>query len=486
MPTNLLILLSIAAYFFVLLGLSRLTSRGQGNDDFYRGGRRSPWWAVAYGMIGASISGVTFVSVPGMVEQSGMTYLQMCLGFVPGYILVAFVLLPLYYRQNLISIYTYLQQRLGSRAYRTGASYFLLSKLIGASIRLYLVCSILQTMVFGAMGVPFIATAAGALLLIWLYTRSGGIRTIVWSDCLQTTILLLAIALVGYSVCTQMGIDAGGAWNVVSDSTMSRMFNFEDASARNYFWKQFVSGIFVVIVMTGLDQDMMQKNLTCRTLQESQRNMVVNGLLYLPVNMLFLSMGVLLTLFARQNGVTATGDQLLPTLCGNGMLGTAAMMCFVLGMVAAAFSSADSAMTSLTTSVCVDILRRPDDERLRRRIHPMVMICMLLVILGVRAMGSQSVIDAVYTICGYTYGPLLGLFAFGILTRRVPRERIILPVCLAAPLLCYAADVLVAQHFAYRFGYELLLLNGMLTFTGLSIGSTAELGTDDTRGHRHV
>ncbi len=481
-----LIIACAAGYFALLLLLSRLTSKSQDNNDFYRGGRRSPWWAVAYGMLGASISGVTYVSVPGMVAHSDMTYLQMCMGFVPGYILVALVLLPLYYRHNLISIYTFLEQRLGLQAYRTGASFFLISKLIGASIRLFLVCSILQTMVFEAMGIPFALTASVTLLLIWLYTRSGGIRTIVWSDCLQTTILLVAAVLIVVATCSQMGLSLGDACQVVRESPMSRIFEFDDPGSRQYFWKQFVSGIFIVIVMTGLDQDMMQKNLTCRTLRESQRNMIVNGLLYLPVNLLFLSMGVILYLFASQAGITASGDALLPALCSNNLLGSAAQLSFVLGMVAAAFSSADSAMTSLTTSVCIDLARRPDDVRLRQWVHPCIMLSMLGVILLVRTIGSQHVIDTVYTICGYTYGPLLGLFAFAIFTHRVPQKWLVLPVCLASPSLCFVADKMAQTYLDYRFGYELLLMNGLLTFAGLLIGSTPKLSTNNSRSHCNV
>lgn len=464
-------LLCIAGYFGILLLLSFLTQRGRTNDDFYRGGRRSPWWAVAYGMVGASVSGVTFVSVPGMVQQSDMTYLQMCIGFVPGYILVALVLLPIYYRLNLITIYSFLRQRLGFQAYHAGAGFFVFSKLVGAAIRLYLVCSILQALIFQPLGIPFALTTSAALLLIWLYTRAGGIGTIVWSDCLQTTVLLVAVVLVGWQLCVQMQWSAADVWQTITQSPQSRIFEWNDISSRQYFWKQFLSGIFVVIVMTGLDQDMMQKNLTCRTLRESQRNMIVNGIFYLPVNMLFLSLGILLYAYATTHGIEAQGDQLLPSLCGKGALGFGAQICFVLGMVAAAFSSADSAMTSLTTSICVDLIGRPDDERLRRRIHPLVMLAMLVVILIVNQLGSTTVIDTIYTICGYTYGPLLGLFAFALLSHRVPRGSWVLPVCLTSPLLCFALDTLAQNCLNYHFGYELLMLNGLLTALGLFASS---------------
>lgn len=466
---QLILILCAAGYFALLLLFSRMTSRTGGNEDFYRGGRRSPWWAVAYGMLGASISGVTFVSVPGMVEQSGMTYLQMCMGFVPGYILVALVLLPIYYRLHLTTIYTYLYQRLGLTAYRTGACFFILSKLVGAAVRLYLACAILQTMLFDALGVPFPLTVTVALLLIWCYTRMGGIATIVWSDCLQTTVLLAAVLLVGWTACAQMGLGWTEACQYVSESPMSRIFVWDDFASPRCFWKQFLSGIFVVIVMTGLDQDMMQKNLTCRTLQDSRRNMIANGLLYLPVNALFLSLGIILYGYAQSRGIQATGDNLLPTLCNSGALGIGARVCFLMGIIAAAFSSADSATTSLTTSICIDLFRRGEDERLRRIVHPLVVCSMLVLIIAVRMMGSGSVIHTIYTLCGYTYGPLLGLFAFALFTRRVPRSSCVVPVCLASPLLCLATDWAAAQYWQYSFGYELLMLNGALTFLGLYI-----------------
>lgn len=469
MNHELILIASAAGYFALLLLLSRLTSRQGSNEDFYRGGRRSPWWAVAYGMLGASISGVTFVSVPGMVEQSGMTYLQMCMGFVPGYILVALVLLPIYYRLHLTTIYTYLHERLGLRAYRTGACFFILSKLIGAAVRLYLACAILQGILFDSLGIPFPLTVALALLLIWCYTRMGGIATIVWSDCLQTTVLLIALLLVGWTACTQMGMGWTEACQYVVQSPMSRIFVWDDLASPHSFWKQFLSGIFVVIVMTGLDQDMMQKNLTCRTLQDSRRNMIANGVLYLPVNALFLSLGIILYGYAQSRGIHASGDNLLPALCNSGALGLGAQICFLMGIIAAAFSSADSATTSLTTSICIDLFGRGEDERLRRIIHPLVISGMLILILFVRMQGSSSVIHTIYTLCGYTYGPLLGLFALALFTRRVPRPSCVAPVCIASPLLCAVVDWLAGQYAQYSFGYELLILNGALTFLGLYV-----------------
>ncbi len=465
----------IIAYFLILLFIARRTAGKATNETFYRGERRSPWWAVAFGMLGASLSGVTFVSVPGMVHTSSMTYLQMCLGFIPGYALVAFLLLPVYYRLGLTSIYTYLEGRFGSVSYHTGASFFLLSKLLGAAVRLYLVCLILQRLVFDALGVPFVFSAFLLLMLIWLYTRQGGIRTIVWTDCLQTIVLLVALVLIIVAVLSSEGWGIHDAYRVISDSPMSRIFVFDEPSSRQYFWKQFISGAFIVVVMTGLDQDMMQKNLTCRTLRESQKNMIVNGLLYLPANLLFLALGVLLYTFAARHAISlpAAGDEVLPFLCANGYLGTAAAWCFALGISAAAFSSADSAMTALTTSVCVDIFQRPDDERLRRRIHILVIVVTLLLILVFRVLNNTSVIDAVYTIASYTYGPLLGLFAYGLFIPRryQPRESFVPYVCVFAPLLCYILSIVSSNLWHNHFGYELLLLNAFLTVFGLFLTS---------------
>lgn len=461
----------IVAYFLLLAAVARITARRADNDSFYSARRRSPWWAVAFGMLGASLSGVTFVSVPGMVRAADMTYMQMCLGFIPGYALVAFILLPVYYRLGTTSIYAFLDRRFGITAYRTGSAFFLFSKLLGASVRLYLVCLILQSIVFDALGFPFWLTATLCLLLIWLYTHRGGIATIVWTDCLQTLVLLVALILIISALLTAEGWGIGEAVRQVRQSSMSRIFEFTDWSSRQYFWKQFLSGAFIVVVMTGLDQDMMQKNLTCRTLHESQKNMLVNGLLYVPVNLLFLSLGVMMYIFAAHHAIDlpASGDEVLPMLCGGGYLGKAALAFFTLGIVAAALSSADSALTALTTSTCIDIFNRPSDERLRRIVHIGMAALVLLVILAFHALNSTSVIDAVYVIASYTYGPLLGLFAFGLFVpdRFRPAPRAIPFICIIAPLLCYGLSTFTAARFGYHFGYELLLLNGGITALGL-------------------
>lgn len=463
------IIATILGYFAVLFGISRLAAgRRATNETFFRANRRSPWYMVAFGMVGASISGVTFVSVPGMVTRIDMTYMQTCLGFILGYVAVAFLLLPLYYRLNLTTIYAYLGQRLGARAYKTGASFFLLSKLTGAVVRFYVVCMILQQFVFDGFGVPFALTVSGMVALIWLYTRRGGIKTLVWTDTFQTVCLFAALLLIIYKVVGQLDMTLPEAVRAIAADEHSRMFVMDDWVSRQNFWKQFLSGVFIVIVMTGLDQDMMQKNLTCKTLREAQKDMCTYGVAFVPANLLFLSLGVLLVMLAQRQGATAgaaVGDALLPAFVSQS--GLSVVLPFVVGIVAASFSSADSALTSLTTSYCVDIRGRAGDERLRRRAHVAISILFVVLILLFRLLNSTSVIDAIYVLCGYTYGPLLGLFAFGMLTRRTPRDCYVPYVCIASPLLCYAIDAIVFRATAYRFGYELLMLNGLLTFAGL-------------------
>ena len=467
-----MILFVVIAYFLVLLAVSRWTGRRATNRTFYRADRRSPWYMVAFGMVGASISGITFVSVPGMVMVSQMSYLQTCMGFFLGYLVIAFVLLPLYYRLDLTSIYAYLGRRLGERSHTTGSAFFLLSKMTGASVRFYVVCIILQRFVFDAMGLPFALTVVGMVALIWLYTRQGGIKTLVWTDSLQTLCLFTALLLIIYKVVTDMGMTLSTAAEAVAASELSRVFVTDDWVSKQYFWKQLLSGMFIAIVMTGLDQDMMQKNLTCRDLRSAQKDMCTYGIAFVPANMLFLSLGILLTIWYRQSGmpVPAAGDELLPgyiAAASAGMATSLVEVLFVLGIMAASFSSADSALTSLTTIYCVDIRRQPDDERLRKRVHVAMCAVFVVFILLFKAVNSTSLIDAVYVIVSYTYGPLLGLFAFGLLTNRATDDRLVPYIAVASPLLCYAIDYGVGQLMGYRFGYELLMLNGLLTFAGL-------------------
>ena len=478
--TALFMLATLLAYFLVLLFMSRRASRtGRGNDAFFRAGRRSPWWMVAFGMVGASISGVTFISVPGWAASTGMTYLQMCLGFIAGYVAVAFVLLPLYYRLHLTSIYSWLLTRFGPRTHRTGALFFVLSKLTGAAARLYLVCLVLQRFVavplMGEGTASFVLTAVVVLLLIWLYTRRSGLLTIVRTDALQTLCLLLAAVGIVWAAADALGLDARGVVQTVADSPMCRMWEWDWAS-RQCFWRQFLSGVFIVVVMTGLDQDMMQKNLSCRTLREAQKDMCAYGLAFLPVNALFLGMGILLYTLLQRQGITppAAGDDLLPLMVSNGMLGAWVTVPFTIGIVAAAFSSADSALTALTTTVCIDLLgieRRSLGEAeaaaVRRRVHLALAAVFLLCMLAYKAAGSGSVINAVYVMASYTYGPLLGLYALGLASRRSVNDRWAPWVCVAAPLVCGVLDHYAPQWWGYTFGYELLMLNGALTALGL-------------------
>ncbi len=462
------ILLTVLAYFAVLLGISRLTTRKANNDTFYRANRRAPWYMVAFGMVGASISGVTFISVPGMVITSQMTYLQMCLGFIVGYLVIAFVLLPLYYRLQLTSIYTYLGQRLGNRSYQTGAWFFLLSKMVGASVRFYVVCIILQQFVFEPAGIPFVINVVGMVLLIWLYTRRGGIGTLVFTDTFHTLCLFTALVLIILEAISQLHLSVGEAVTAISNSPMSRIFVFDDWVSPHNFWKQFLSGAFIAIVMTGLDQDMMQKNLTCKSLKDAQKDMCSYGVAFVPANLLFLALGILLAMLAGDT-TGLKGDQLLPNFVQATVV---PQLLLTIGIVAASFSSADSALTSLTTCFCVDIRRQPDNEQLRKRMHVVMCFVFVLFILLFKAINSTSLIDAVYILASYTYGPLLGLFTFGLLTHRKPNDRLVPYICIASPLICYALDTAAQHLWHYHFGYELLMLNGLLTFAGLWMTSS--------------
>ena len=461
----------VLGYFALLFAFSRWTSRRATNETFYRADRQSPWYMVAFGMVGASISGITFVSVPGMVLTSQMNYLQTCMGFILGYVVVAFVLLPLYYKLNLTSIYAYLGQRLGRRSHKTGSWFFLLSKMTGAAVRFYVVCIILQRFVFEPQGVPFALTTVLLVLLIWLYTRKGGIKTLVWTDSVQTLCLFTALLIIIYKVSADLNLNMGAVISAVSQSELSTVFVWDDWVSKQNFWKQFLSGVFIVLVMTGVDQDMMQKNLTCKTLRGAQKDMCTYGVAFLPANLLFLSLGVLLTMWYQQKEfvMPGMGDELLPTYVEQA--GTLVMALFVLGIVAASFSSADSALTSLTTIYCVDIMEQKDNERLRKGTHLVMCVIFVLFILFFKVVNSTSLIDAIYIICGYTYGPLLGLFAYGLLTKRGVNDRLVPYIAVASPLLCYAIDYGVGQTTGYRFGYELLMLNGLITFVGLYLSS---------------
>ncbi len=469
------ILLTIALYFGILLIIARITGRkGGSNAAFFKGENKSPWYIVSFGMIGASISGVTFVSVPGMVRGIDMTYMQTVFGFFFGYLIVAHVLLPLYYKLNLTSIYTYLGTRIGNRAYKTGASFFLLSRLIGAAAKLYLVCLILYTYVFQHWNVPFWSIAAVTVFLIWLYTKKSGIKTIIWTDTVLTFCLLAALILIIVETAQILHLDFGGVVSTIQHNEHFRIFEFSDWQSRQNFFKQFFSGIFIVIVMTGLDQDMMQKNLSCKNLKEAQKNMYCYGFSFIPVNFLFLCLGILLLVLGQSMNLTlpTLADDILPMFAAQGYLGPSVLILFSIGIIAASFSSSDSALTSLTTSFCVDILGigKESEEvatKKRRRVHFGMSVALVLVIIIFQIVNNKSVIDAIYTIASYTYGPLLGLFAFGLFTRLQPRDKYVPYVAVASPVICYTISSLVEQQTGYKFGYEMLMFNGALTFAGL-------------------
>lgn len=465
-----IILITVAVYFAALMLFSHFTTRrGSDNQTFFRANRRSPWYMVAFGMVGASISGITFVSVPGMVMRTDMTYIQTCIGFILGYFAIAFVLLPVYYRLNLTTIYTYLNERLGTKSYKTGAWFFLISKMTGAAVRFYVVCIILQRFVLDAVGVPFPLTVVAMVALIWFYTRRGGIKTLVWTDSFQTVCMFAALLLIIYNVTVELGMSPLEAVRAIAADSHSHMFVMDDFVSTQNFWKQILSGAFIAIVMTGLDQDMMQKNLTCKTLREAQKDVCTYGFAFVPANLLFMALGVLLMMLANKEGVAlpASGDELLPMFAATGSLGTVVTVLFTIGIVAASFSSADSALAALTTCYCVDICGREGDERLRRRAHVGIAAVFMLFILLFRMLNSTSVIDAIYILCSYTYGPLLGLFAFGLFTRRRPADSLVPYIALASPVLCFCLDTMSSRWLGYKFGYELLMINGLLTFAGL-------------------
>ncbi|MDR2626762.1 MAG: sodium:solute symporter [Dysgonamonadaceae bacterium] len=469
------ILLVITVYFSVLLLIShQIGKRHSENDAFFLGNKKSPWWLVAFGMIGSSLSGVTFVSVPGMVRDIDMTYLQMVFGFLLGYAVIAFILLPLYYRLNLTSIYTYLGERIGRRGYKTGASFFLLARTIGAAARLYIAILILQTYVFDHWNIPFELTSCIFLTMIWLYTFRSGVKTIVWTDMLQTFCLLTALALIIWQVMGKMQLDIGGVIATIRDSAHFRIFVFDDWFSKQHFVKQFLSGIFVTIAMTGIDQEMMQKNLSCKNIRDARKNMCWYGFSFVPVNFLFLCLGVLLMSFAASNRIAlpALSDDILPMLVTDGYLGNISLVFFIIGIIAVTFSSADSALTGLTTSFCIDMLeisKYPEAKakRIRIGVHLLISLLFITIILILRAANNSSIIDTIYMVASYTYGPLLGLFAFGLITKRNTRDRWTPYLCCSAPLLCYALDRTLQSLCGYKFGYEILIINAGLVVIGL-------------------
>lgn len=468
-----LILTVILGYFGLLLLVSHFTGKDSDDSSFYTGNRNSPWYIVAFGMIGASLSGVTFISVPGEVGNTAWSYFQLVLGYQLGYLVIATVLLPMYYQMGLISIYTYLDHRFGLYSYRTGSAFFLISQLIGASFRLFLVAGVLQFAVFDALGIPFWLSVLIAISLIWLYTFKAGIKTVVWTDTLQTFFMLAAVAFTLVAISSKMGLSASDLLDKVAKHPMSEIWVWDWRSSQN-FLKQLLSGAFIAIVMTGLDQNMMQKNLTCRNLKESQKNIAWFSPSLIPVNLLFLSVGVLLYVYAAENGIDVPErtDQLFGLLALN-EFGLLTGLMFILGITAAAYSSADSSLTSLTTAFCVDFLGLKMDQadRFKRKrlvVHIGFSLAMFAVIMAFHQLNDGSVINAIFKAAGYTYGPLLGLFSFGLFCRKKVRDKWVPIVCLVAPIISYVLSLNSEKWFdGYVFGYELLLLNGILTAFGL-------------------
>ena len=473
-----LILGTFLAYTLLIFVVSWRTSRKADNESYFIGNRKSPWLVVAYGMIGASLSGITFISVPGWVGTTHFTYFVMVLGYVAGYAVVSLVLLPVYYKLNLTSIYTYLGTRFGRASYKTGSSFFLLSRIIGASFRMFLVVSVLQLFVFDHYGVPFWVTVVLFMFLIQLYTLKGGIKTIVWTDMLQTTFMLLAAVLIVGIIIHQMHTDVGSMWTKVWHSDYSKILVTNIKSSQN-FVKLFVSGMFITIAMTGLDQDMMQKNLSCRNLKDARKNMTTLSLILVPVNLIFLFLGAVLYFYAAHLHLDTSGltDYLLPKIAFD-YLGMAGGLIFTIGLIAAAYSNADSALTALTTTLTIDILEldkrhagQPEILRKKReKLHFFMMLMIIFVIILFKLINNQAVIAQLFTFAGYTYGPLLGLFSFGLFTRIAVKDKWVPLVAVLSPVIGYGLTKLLQYIFTgYQTGFEILLLNGLITFIGLLI-----------------
>ncbi len=464
----------IASYFALLILISYLTSIKSDSATFYTGNRKSPWYLVAFGMIGASLSGVTFISVPGWVASSSFSYFQMVMGYLIGYFAIALILMPIYYKLKLVSIYTYLEDRFGVFSYKIGSFYFLLSRIIGAAFRLFLVAGVLQLAFFNAFNIPFYITVIITILLIWLYTFRSGIKTIVWTDTLQTTFMLLAVVVSIFIIGKELNLSFNGIVETVIEHPYSQIFNWDWRSDK-FFFKQFLAGAFMAFVMTGLDQDMMQKNLTCKNLKEAKKNMYWFSITLLPVNLLFLSLGVLLYVYATKMGIALPkqSDNLYPMLAINHFSLFAGIV-FLLGIVAAAFSSADSAITALTTAFSVDFLNidvnkgSKKNKKIKTLVHIGVSIVVIIVILIFNEIEDKTVVKQIFKVAGYTYGPLLGLFMFGLITKYKIHDKFVLLVAFLAPVLTYIININSEKWlFGYKFGFELLILNGLLMFIGL-------------------
>ncbi len=474
--TPLTILAVFVVYTTIVFSISRLTARKADNESYFVGNRNSPWYVVAYGMIGASLSGVTFMSVPGLVKGEQFSYMMLVFGYLVGYFVIAFVLLPLYYKLNLISIYSYLEKRFGILSLKTGSFFFMLSRLIGASFRMFLVVSVLQLFVFDSWGVPMAFTVFLIISFLLLYTFKGGIKTVVWTDTLQTTFMLSAVVITIFLVSNALNMNLGQLFSAAKAEGFTNMI-VTDFQHPRFFLKQFLAGIFITIVMTGLDQDMMQKNLSCRTLKDARKNVLTFGVILIPVNLMFLFLGAVLWLYADQMGISMmrTSDELFPTIALN-YLGVAAGITFFFGLVSAAYSSIDGTLTALTTTFCIDFLglkRKPGitEEKIKQTryvVHASFAVLVMIIIWLYGAINNDALISRLFTIAGYTYGPLLGLFAFGMFTKRSVKDRLVPYIAVASPIVSYLINLTSERLFwGYKFGFEILLLNGLITIIGL-------------------
>ena len=485
MSHSVIVIITIAAYFVLLMAVSYFASRGSDNSTFFTGNRRAPWPVVAFAMIGAAISGVTFISVPGMVVGKGYAYLQMVLGFIVGYFVIAFVLVPLFYKKNLISIYGYLEERFGRSTYRAGAWFFFVSKMLGAAVRFFVVCAVLQLLVFTPLHIPFIFNVIVTIGLIWLYTVQGGVKTLIWTDTLKSFCLIMSVILCIYFIATNLGFSFGEMTSAIADHPSSRMFFFDNPKEGTYFWKQFLAGVFMAIATNGLDQDMMQRNLACRDSRQSQKNMIVSGITQFFVIALFLLLGTMLVMFLDNKGIALPEktDEIFGMVAQHPDVPVIVLILFVLGLISAAYSAAGSALTSLTTSFTVDILgahKTKDDAaltRTRKGVHVAMSVIMGLVIIAFYYLSNQDAISAVYTLASYTYGPILGLFVYGMFWSKPVHDRFVPLVCILAPCLSWAIQYCLKEWCDYETSFELLIMNAAITVIGLrllSVGRKAD------------
>ncbi len=473
------VIITIAVYFLLLIAISAVASRGSNNDTFFTGNRRTPWPLVAVAMIGAAISGVTFVSVPGMVVAKGHAYLQMALGFIAGYIIIAAVLVPMFYRRGLVSIYSYLDQRFGRQSYRSGAWIFFISKITGASVRFFVVCAVLQILVFRPLGVPFELNVLVTVALIWLYTARGGVKALIWTDLLKSLCLIGSVTLSIWFVATNLGMGPKEVADAVSGHATSKAFHFSDPMSGQWFWKQFIAGIFLAIATNGLDQDMMQRHLSCADSRSSRKNMIVSSVMQFFIIAMFLILGTMLVIYAESTGIEMPekSDELFGLIASHESMPIVVGIIFVVGLISASYSAAGSALTSLTTSFTVDILNGRERweekqlSRVRRLVHLLMAALMGAFIIAFHHLSNDDAISAVYTLASYTYGPILGLFAYGLASRRPVRDALVPFVCIAAPVASWGVTQLMLRQWGYETGLELLLINALLTMAGLYLTS---------------